>query len=172
MMPKRYFLPALFVLIVVSFIGARFMESKTPSLNAPGKEATPPSTAIGSQASTQDDKTLIGTDLHQHALLTILIRGKEIPIPAGIGEKPIMLPVHTEDASGHIHMEFHGPVYASDIRLGKFFAEWGKTFNQNCILDACNGPTGHVSMSVNGKPNTDFENYIMHDDDEIEIHYE
>ena len=63
-------------------------------------------------------------------------------------------------------------VKKDDIKLGKFFDIWGKTFNKACIFDKCSGSDGQVNMLVNGELNSEFENYTMKDGDKIEIIFE
>lgn len=85
----------------------------------------------------------------------------------------MMTNIHTHDASGQLHWEvMQGPVTKDEILLGDFFGIWGKTFNKDCIFDSCNSSSGTVKMFVNGKENTDFENYQVKDKDNIEIRYE
>ena len=69
-------------------------------------------------------------------------------------------------------MEFSGLVKESDLRLGRFFEIWGKTFSQDCIFDKCAGPQNQLTMLINGKENFEFESYIMRDGDKIEIIFE
>lgn len=110
--------------------------------------------------------------LHWHPQLSITIKGQKQEIPANIGIGAIHSPTHTHDASGVIHLEMQGLFTKDNIRLSQFFKTWGKQFNANCILDLCNGSGGTVKILVNGKENTEFENYQMKDKDEIEIKYE
>lgn len=111
-----------------------------------------------------------GIAMHIHPHLRIAIKGKEQKIPSEIGVKPgCMRPVHTHDDTGEIHLEF--PV-EQDVRLGQFFAVWGKTFNRTCIFEYCNSAEGTVKFFVNGQANEEFENYLMKDGDKIEIRYE
>jgi len=110
--------------------------------------------------------------LHWHPELSIKILGENQEIPEGIGLAPVELPIHTHDEHGIIHLEFSGIVREDDIRLGEFFKVWGKTFNKDCIFDKCSGPDGQLSMLVNGKENSEFENYLMRDGDKIEIIFE
>lgn len=115
---------------------------------------------------------LHGSGMHNHVYLSIYIHNNAVIIPGyiGITQTPFcMHPVHTHDPFGIIHLQF--PTQ-TEVKLKEFFSMWGKRFNSNCILDACNGRTGKVSMSVNGKENHDFENYRMHDQDRIEIRFE
>ncbi len=123
--------------------------------------------------------------IHWHPELTITIKGEKQPIPAGIGIgmqyagyprfDPMMgmTDMHTHDDSGTLHFEvMKGPVKKDDVRIGTFFKVWGKTFNKDCIFEYCNNTDGTVKMFVNGKENTEFENYLVNDKDKIEIRYE
>lgn len=125
------------------------------------------------------------TGIHWHPALTINIKGQKQILPANIGigmqyagypqYDPMMMMtnMHTHDGSGIIHWEvMQGPVKREDVRLANFFAVWGKQFDENCISEYCNGPEGSVRMLVNGKENTEFENYPIRDADKIEIRYE
>lgn len=94
-------------------------------------------------------------------------------IPASIGISPAFhQPMHTHDANGRIHIEYPAVVREKDLRLGRFFEIWGKEFNKDCILDKCSGSEGQLKMLVNGKENSEFENYVMRDGDKIEIIFE
>lgn len=109
--------------------------------------------------------------IHWHPHLRIEINGEDIFIPTDIGiTQTVHYPIHTHDATGTIHMEIDAPT-SENIRLAYFFKVWGKTFNESCIFEYCNGENGTVKMLVNGKPNTEYGNYIMHDGDKIEIIY-
>jgi len=117
----------------------------------------------------EESAVLAPNGIHWHAHLSIKILGQEQEIPAGIGLGVVENPIHTHEPDGVIHMEFSGRVTEDDIRLGKFFKIWGKTFNKDCIFDKCSGPEGQLKMFVNGQENFDFENYVMRDGDRIEI---
>jgi hypothetical protein len=125
------------------------------------------------------------TGIHWHPELKITIKGEEVKVPANIGigmqyagyprYDPMMkmTDMHTHDDSGTLHWEvMKGPVIKEDVRLGSFFAIWGKKFDGSCILEYCNGSGGAVKMSVNGQLNTDFQDYLVNDGDKIEIRYE
>ncbi|MBI2632351.1 hypothetical protein HYW75_05080 [Candidatus Pacearchaeota archaeon] len=106
--------------------------------------------------------------LHIHTDLEIIIDNVAKEIPANIGIAPgLMRPLHTHDNSGEIHME--GPC-VRNFKLGEFFQVWGKSFNSRCIFDFCT-ENGTLTMMVNGKVNTEFDNYIMRDQDEITIEF-
>lgn len=110
--------------------------------------------------------------LHWHPELAISIKGTPQEISPNLGIGAAHNPMHTHDSTGVLHLEFQGLVTQDDIRLGKFFELWKKPFSSTCILDSCNGPDDQVKMTVNGQPNTEFERYIMHDKDKIEITFE
>lgn len=104
--------------------------------------------------------------------MTIKIFGEDQEIPAGIGIGITERNIHTHEKDGIIHMEFPGLVREDDLRLGRFFENWGRQFNKDCIFDKCSGPEGQLKMFVNGQENFEFENYIIQDGDEIEIIFE
>lgn len=125
--------------------------------------------------------------IHWHPYLEIYIKSQKQTLPdnLGIGSQyasnkwydPMMrmTDVHTHDSSGTIHWEVMDnmtPVTKDHVRLVNVFDIWGKTFNSKCIFDNCNGPKGTVKMTVNGEPNNEFENYLVHDKDIIVIRYE
>ena len=112
-------------------------------------------------------------DLHWHPELTIRINGQTQIIPADVGITPTKhYPVHTHDSSGTLHWELQSPPTEQNMKLGYFFnSVWNKKFNSQCIFDKCNDGTKSVKFTVNGKPNTDFDNYLIHDKDKIEIEY-
>lgn len=103
--------------------------------------------------------------IHWHSELAIYVKGEKQEIPKNIGIGAVHRPVHTHDDAGKgvIHLEFQGLVQEKDIVLAEFFKSWGKdlrSFGSN------------VTMTVNGKESTEFENYVMRDKDKIELRYE
>lgn len=110
--------------------------------------------------------------LHWHPQLTITIKGTEETIPKNIGLGAVHGQIHTHEDLPIIHLEMQGTVTKDELRLGEFFKAWGKQFSATCVLDACNGPDGQVTMTVNGKPNTEFDQYLMQDKDQIDIRFE
>ncbi|MBI3573856.1 hypothetical protein HY090_02295 [Candidatus Kaiserbacteria bacterium] len=132
---------------------------------------------VWSQNLQMSDPDIISrSGIHWHPTLAIYVKDIQQEIPANIGIGPQyagtpgydpkmrMAAVHTHDASGVIHLEFmSGPVRKEDLTLGQFFEIWGKdirSFGTN------------MRMTVNGKENTEYENYNMKDGDKIELHYE
>ncbi len=111
--------------------------------------------------------------LHWHADLAVSIKGQPVEIPANIGMGGAMhADVHTHKVNDQMHYEMKRAVRKQDLRLGRFFEEWGETFTNQCVIDSCNGPEGTVKMTVNGQPNTEFDNYVIQDKDRIEVRYE
>lgn len=113
--------------------------------------------------------------LHWHPKLAIYIKGQKQDISENIGIGAVHQKIHTHDEDakdGIVHMEMQGVVTKDDTKLGNFFRIWGKDFNATQIFDKKNGAEGTVKMTVNGKENTEFENYKMRDGDQIEIKYE
>lgn len=116
------------------------------------------------------------TGIHWHPQLTIFVRGQQVTIPQNLGIGPQfagtrgfdpqmqMAAMHTHEDLPLIHLEFmSGPVHKEDVTLGQFFKVWAKdmrSFGSN------------MRMTVNGKENTEYENYIMRDGDKIELRYE
>lgn len=125
-----------------------------------------------SKPPTPEGDILSKNGFHWHPELSISIKGEKQEIAANIGIGAVHKELHTHDATGVVHMEMQGLVTKDETTLGAFFKSWGKQFNANCIFDSCNGPDGTVKMFVNGKENTEFENYLMKDKDKIEIKYE
>lgn len=108
--------------------------------------------------------------IHWHPRLTINIDGKNENIQANIGiTSSAHFPMHTHDTSGTIHMENNRPTKKT-VTLGYFFQVWGKKFSRDCIFEYCTDK-GTLKMSVNGKENSEFENYFMQDGDDIVIKY-
>ncbi len=123
---------------------------------------------------TKKENIIATNGLHWHPTLSINILGKHQNIPANVGIGAVHQKIHTHDEDadkGVIHMEIPGVVTKEDIKLSNFFRIWGKEFNSTQIFDKKNGNEGKVKMLVNGKTNTDFENYQMRDGDKIEISY-
>ncbi|MEM5810829.1 MAG: hypothetical protein QXP82_02605 [Candidatus Aenigmatarchaeota archaeon] len=125
--------------------------------------------------------SLLTKNIHWHAKLTILIDGKQIPIPAGVGittgnniDNHIsgmhMSPIHTHDSTGELHIENLNPSAKPEtLTIGYFINDvWGKRFDSECIFDYCNGS---LRMFVNGKENEEFEKYTIKDGDEIIIKF-
>jgi len=111
---------------------------------------------------------------HTHSSLSIIINGNEQYIPQNIGIQDSKCPdgmrgIHTHDDSGRLHIETPSQISAP---IGAFFNIWGEVFNSDQILDNKVDSEHEIVMFVNGEINQDFANYLMLDDDVIEIHYQ
>lgn len=102
-----------------------------------------------------------GVGMHIHPHLKIFVKGEEIKIPANIGvSASCMKPIHTHDDTGTLHLEFPTK---TDVPLGNFFKIWEKQLSSFGV-----NPT----IKVNGAENTEIENYIMRDSDQIELFFD
>jgi hypothetical protein len=82
---------------------------------------------------------------HEHAHLTIVIRGQLRPVPANIGISATQICwLHTHDTSGVVHIE------AGDSRtltLGDFFGVWRQPLGQT-ILDGERAGSGETVRAI------------------------
>lgn len=119
--------------------------------------------ARGNQQPT-DQNVISNRGLHSHPELAIFVKGEPIEIPQSIGlNGAAHNPIHTHDDVPVVHLEFESLVTREDTRLGEFFKVWGKDFREF---------GQNVTMTVNGKESTEYENYEMQDGDKIELRYE
>ncbi|MER3409313.1 MAG: hypothetical protein C4306_04220 [Thermoleophilia bacterium] len=92
-----------------------------------------------------------GLRLHTHQHLDLVVDGRLVPVPAGIGIDPrgrFIAELHTHDASGIIHVE------APRLRrftLGEFFDVWGLRFSARCLGGYCARGARKVWVFVNGR---------------------
>ena len=111
---------------------------------------------------------------HTHSSLSIIINGGEQYISQNIGIQDSKCPdgmrgIHTHDDTGRLHIETPSQISAP---IGAFFNIWGEIFKSEQILDYKVDSDHEIVMFVNGEINQDFENYVMLDNDVIEIHYQ
>lgn len=124
-------------------------------------------------SSPADREIITQTGLHWHPHLSIFIKGKKIEIPKDVGRTGgTEQSIHMHEEDDFIHLEFPGVVYKANTTLSQFFKTWGKTFSHNCLFEYCNGLEGKLSMTVNNQLNTEYENYPLHDKDEIVLKFE
>ena len=127
------------------------------------------------EVSVPEEQIVSRVGLHWHPKLEVYINGEKQKIPANLGLGAVHLEMHThveDSADGVIHMEMSGVVTKEKTRLGNFFKIWGKEFSKDQLFDNKSGEDGTIKMLVNGQDNYDFENYLMRDNDKIEIRYE
>lgn len=93
-----------------------------------------------------------GARLHTHQHLVLIDRGKEVQIPADVGQRPernCLYWVHTHTPDGIIHIESPSP---RTFTLGDFFTIWGQPLDraQAATMRAAKG--GTLKIWVNGQP--------------------
>jgi hypothetical protein len=121
---------------------------------------------ISTRSPIQESDIISRNGFHWHPELTIYVKGEKQEISANIGLGAVHSPIHThaeDNKQGIIHMEFQGLVKKQDTTLNQFFKNWGKdigSFGKN------------MKMMVNGKENTEYEDYPMQDKDKIELFFE
>ena len=122
-----------------------------------------------------EDQMVARNGLHWHPRLSIYIKGerRELEDTIGLGAVHQPMHTHTEDyKNGVVHMEMQGIVTKDETKLGEFFRIWGKQFSKTKLFDVESTQSGVIKMTVNGKENTEFENYQMKENDNIEIRFE
>lgn len=87
---------------------------------------------------------------HVHAHLQILLRGREVAVPANIGidDNTCVYYLHTHDNSGELHLE--APTYRR-FTLGNFFDIWGQTLSRRHIGTIPIKPGETIRVYVDGK---------------------
>jgi len=101
------------------------------------------------------------------AKLEIFIFGELQQIPADVG-------INGETKSKLYTLRADNIIYkegTEDVRLKDFFEIWGENFNSTCIFDYCDNANNSMRMYVNDKENTDYELYVMKNNDVITIDY-
>lgn len=99
--------------------------------------------------------------------IRIILSGVEFKMPAKIGEEAgCTRPLHTLDTSGTVYVT--SPVNYP-YTLQDFFAVWGQVFTRNQIFTLHTDSNHHIVLTVNGKVNNEYENYILTDGDQIVI---
>jgi hypothetical protein len=107
--------------------------------------------------------------MHFHPYLTILIDGDEYSISENTGIDTTTCPeamhmTHTHTPDGKIHVE--GPT--EEVPLEVFFDVWGMHFDETGIFD---NRDGSIVMTVNGEVNSDYQNLLLEDGQNIVISY-
>jgi hypothetical protein len=88
---------------------------------------------------------------HVHAFVALVIHGRRVPVPGGIGlsdDAEASLHVHDGDP-GIVHVETWWPFWRPT--LGRFFDVWGVRLTSSCIGGYCDGAAGTLSVFVNGR---------------------
>ena len=119
---------------------------------------------------------------HIHAELQVLVCGEELYLPLESGD---LSATHIHKERNQLHFHERLPVDPetkevtdfSPLRLGVFFEKTTIPFTPDCIGDHCNGDLcngipGTLTMTVDGQPNTEFQDYIWKEGDTIIIKFE
>ncbi len=113
-----------------------------------------------------------GNALHIHQHLDIIINGKPVTVPSGIGINQIarfISPLHTHDVSGVMHVESD---VKRDFTLGQFFDVWGLRFSKSCVGAYCAKGADTLRVFVNGKPvSNNPRNLVLREHQEIAVVY-
>jgi hypothetical protein len=91
-----------------------------------------------------------GLRLHTHQHLDVVVEGRLVPVPAGIGIDPagrFIAEVHTHDASGIVHVE---APRRRRFTLGELFDVWGLRFSARCLGAYCAQGKRRVWVFVGG----------------------
>ncbi len=132
---------------------------------------------------------------HDHAHLDVIVDGRRITVPAGIGlAEPVdrgpcpagpatsgdcatgtgffaevaMSPLHTHTASGIIHVESDR---LGRFTLGQFFDQWGVRLDASCVGGYCTGSGRELRVFVNGRRVGDPRNVALSNHQEIAVVY-
>lgn len=95
----------------------------------------------------------MGTAEHYHPHLRIIIGGKEVPVPAGIGVDPAngaMSALHTHEADGTLHVE--ADTVGETFTLGQLFTQWGVKLTATQIGGAQVTDGSAVALTSDGAP--------------------
>ena len=107
-------------------------------------------------------------NLHIHSELSIKVKGQTLAIPANIGILPnCMAEVHTHDEVGKVHIESLSK--ERKITLGDFFAVWGKDFSDTKFMDHDLVAGDSLKLYVNGQEEKSLNEYILKDNEKLEI---
>jgi hypothetical protein len=92
--------------------------------------------------------------VHYHAHLDVLVAGRPVPVPAGIGideARQLIAPLHTHNDTGVVHIES-----ATDelFTLGQLFTEWGQPLRSDQVGPVTLGGGTVLRVYRNGQPVT------------------
>ena len=94
--------------------------------------------------------------VHYHAHLDVVVDGKPVPVPAGLGIVPAagqdpaaVASLHTHETDGVLHVE--APAQA-EFTLGQVFTEWGLAFGPGWLAGFDGTDGRQVRVLVDGTP--------------------
>ena len=157
----------LFIVIVVIAVGSVYYglmptgqqpQTKTSANGLPAGDPTLTTCVSGSPSN-----VLLSFKVN----IRIILSGVEFKIPAKIGEEAgCTRPLHTLDTSGDVYVT--SPVNYP-YTLHDFFAVWGQVFTRVQIFTLHADSNHQIMLTVNGKVNNEFEDYVLADGDHIVI---
>jgi hypothetical protein len=123
--------------------------------------------------------------LQLNARLNIAVGNQTARVPAGIGVQSSLWNYHGLDQYGKngrapmFTIDNYGLVIVAssvvrNYTLGEFFQIWGKTFDGRCVQVGSNlycNTDGILTMSVNGKPNFQYDKYVLQNQDDVLIDF-
>lgn len=89
-------------------------------------------------------------DVHYHAHLDVVVDGKAVSVPGGIGideARQQLSALHTHDASGIVHIESGADI---PYTLGQLFIEWGQPLTSRAVGPVTVPVKKAVKVFVNG----------------------
>ena len=92
-----------------------------------------------------------GTVLHIHQHLDLLVDGRRVTVPAGIGidaRGRVIAPIHTHAATGIVHVESPS---VRRFTLGELFDVWGVRLTARCLGGYCAGGGKTLRTYVAGR---------------------
>ena len=95
-----------------------------------------------------------GNRLHIHQHIAIFDRGRQVPVPENVGQRPLshcLYWVHTHTPDGIIHIE--APKDRS-FTLGDFFKVWGQPLSKTEVASVKAAKGSELKVWVDGKPFT------------------
>ncbi|MAK94729.1 MAG: hypothetical protein VX493_03700 [Candidatus Thermoplasmatota archaeon] len=130
------------------------------------------------------DHADVGISEHYHPNLKVIVDGQQLAIPENTGidqfgceEGMRWIHVHDSTNTGFTKLHIETPK-KYNVPVGAFFEVWEREggpsitpdkefdINRNGVSD---WEEYDISMNVNGESNDKFENYIMNDNDQIEL---
>lgn len=108
---------------------------------------------------------------HVHALLSVYVNGKPVPVPTNIGIDPrsgYHSPLHTHTPDGIIHFEADEP---ASFSLQQVFSTWGVDFTADRLGAYTTKGDERVQVYVNGQPAVDPVDYQLQQGDNIVVAY-
>lgn len=107
--------------------------------------------------------------VHNHADVKVYINGKAVDFSQSKYQLAARF-IHFEEGIGDV---IH--THATGLTMGHLFKSLGADFGNNCLAfektDYCNGENAKLRLYVNGRPNSEFDNYIIKDLDKILVSY-